>query len=69
MRKRITLAMVVGGLLLMIGGYFLAAPWGSATVENSNPNLPFSPLVFVIGVVMVFAAAVVYELLPDRKHQ
>ncbi len=69
MRKPITLAMVVGGLLLMTAGFLLAAPWGAAGVDNADPNLAFSPLIFVIGVVMVFGAAVVYEILPDREHR
>ena len=69
MRKRLTVAMVIGGIALMFAGYFLAAPWGASSVDNSNPSLPFSPLVFVIGVVMVFAAAVVYEILPDRRRR
>lgn len=69
MRERVTTMMVLGGLVLMIAGYVLAAPWGATSVDNSNPSLPFSPLIFVIGVIMVFGAAVVYELIPGRKRQ
>lgn len=67
MRRTLTVAMIVGGLALMVVSYFaLAAPWGAESVANSNPRLPFAPLVFVGGIMLVFGSAVVYELLPDR---
>ncbi len=67
MRRLLTVGMIVGGLVLMILSYFfLAAPWGAETVANSNPRVPFAPGLFVLGVMLVFGSAVVYELLPDR---
>ena len=66
MRKLITTAMVVVGVGLMLLGYFAAAPWGADTVANSNPRIPFSPAIFVLGVITVFSSALVYELLPNR---
>ena len=66
MRKTITWAMIIVGVALMLAGYFLAAPWGNDSVANSDPRLPFSPAIFVLGVVTVFSAAVVYELIPNR---
>lgn len=66
MRRTITLAMIVIGVGLMLLGYFLAAPWGADSVANSDPRLPFSPAIFVLGVITVFSAAVVYELVPNR---
>lgn len=66
MRKTATWSMVVIGLLLMVVGYFSSAPWGASTIGNSNPTFDFAPTLFVVGVVIVFAAALVYELLPNR---
>ena len=66
-RSRIAVTMVIVGFALQGLAYFLlAAPLGRSTgVAYSNPRLPFAPLVFIAGVVTVFLAAVVYELLPD----
>jgi hypothetical protein len=66
MRKTITLAMIIVGVGLMLAGYFLAAPWGADSVANSDPRLPFSPTIFVLGVITVFSSALVYELIPNR---
>lgn len=68
MRRTITLLMVLGGLVLMVVSFFfLAAPWGATAVENSNPRVQFAPALFVLGVLLVFLSAVVYELIPDRR--
>jgi hypothetical protein len=61
--------MIVIGLVLMVVGYFSAAPWGADTVANSDPRFPFSPTVFVLGVIVAFSAAIVYELMPDRRKK
>lgn len=69
-RTILTLAMIVGGLAIMIVSYFLwAAPWGfpPSSEEHSNPRIEFAPAWFVLGVVLVFMSAVVYELLPDKE--
>ncbi|MFQ5947270.1 MAG: hypothetical protein ACE5KX_00235 [Acidimicrobiia bacterium] len=70
MRRTIGFLMIAGGLVLMVVSYFfLAAPWGASGVEFSNPRVPFAPLLFVIGVMALFAAGLIYELLPDRKKK
>ena len=66
MRRLITMAMIVIGVGLMLLGYFMSAPWGADSVVNSDPRVPFSPAIFVLGVVTVFSSALVYELLPNR---
>ncbi len=71
MRRTITILIVVGGFVLQAVSYFLlAAPWGTPhSPVLSNPRLPFAPGLFILGVMLVFLAAVVYELLPERaKH-
>jgi hypothetical protein len=61
---------VVGFILQAVSFLFLAAPWGFPpdSNEHSNPVMPFAPMVFILGVMLVFIAAIVYELLPDREH-
>jgi uncharacterized membrane protein YdcZ (DUF606 family) len=67
MRRVLTWSFIVVGLAVMIVSYFfLTAPWGASDVENSNPRLIFAPGLFVIGVLILFSSALVYELLPDR---
>jgi uncharacterized membrane protein YidH (DUF202 family) len=67
-RTVLAIAIAVAGFALQaITYFFLATPIGKPTDESfSNPRVPFAPLLFILGVVLVFVAAVVYELLPDR---
>lgn len=67
-RTILTLVMVTGGFALQAASYFLlAAPLGKPTSPYySNPRVPFAPTLFILGVMMVFLAALVYELLPDQ---
>ena len=71
MRVFLTLLMIVLGFALQAFSYFSwAAPLGTPTSPAySDPRLPFAPLIFIIGVMLVFLAAVVYELLPDKQVQ
>jgi hypothetical protein len=71
MRAVLTISMVIVGFALQAVSYFfLAAPWGIPTSPiYSNPRVPFAPALFILGVMLVFLAAVVYELLPDRQAQ
>ena len=68
MRTILTFLLVVVGFILQgVSYFFLAAPLGKSTSEAfSNPVMPFSPVVFIVGVGLVFLAAVVYELLPEN---
>jgi len=68
MRTTLTLLLIVVGFGLQVVSYFfLAAPWGiPSSPAYSNPRVPFAPTIFILGVMLVFLAAVVYELLPER---
>lgn len=68
MRRTLTITLVVVGLVLMVFGYLMSAPWGSSAVADSNPRLMGAPLLFTLGIVSVIAAAVLYEVLPDRQE-
>jgi len=67
-RRFLVWSMILIGFGLQALAYLaLAAPLGTPTdVSFSEPRMPFAALVFIVGVGMVFAAAIVYELLPDR---
>ncbi len=68
MRRTATIVMAVAGVALVLVSYFLlAAPWGAKSVANSNPRLPFAPLLLVLGIMIAFLSAVVYELMPERE--
>ncbi|GAB4335193.1 MAG: hypothetical protein Kow0010_22590 [Dehalococcoidia bacterium] len=67
-RGVLAVGMVVAGVAIMLITYFfLAAPWGFPpdTVAHSNPRLTFAPALFIVGIVITFVAAVVYELWPS----
>jgi len=70
MRNVLVGLMVVIGFGIQVASYLLwSAPIGLPVSEvYSNPRVPYAPLLFIIGIVLVFSSAVVYELLPDKKQ-
>ncbi len=69
MRTGIAISMVIAGLcLLFVTFFFLAAPLGFPPIGEvySDPRVPFAPALCILGVMLVFLAGVVYELLPER---
>jgi uncharacterized membrane protein len=70
MRKTVSILMVILGIGLSAVSYFVfAAPLTHSpmTVANSEPRVPFAPTLFILGIVLVFLAAVVYELMPEKE--
>jgi len=66
MRRIVTLLLVLIGLGLMLLGFLSSAPWGASSVADSDPRFMGAPTLFIVGIVVVLAAAVFYELLPER---
>ncbi len=66
MRRILTSLLILIGLGLMVFGYLSSAPWGASSVADSDPTFLGAPTVFITGIVMILAAALVYELLPAR---
>ena len=66
MRSIVTRLLVLGGLALTVVGYLLAAPWGSSSEADSNPIVVGAPLIFILGILSIVAAALFYELRPGR---
>lgn len=63
--------LVLAGIFVMTVSYFwLGAPWGFPPDSEvySNPRVEFAPAIFILGVLLAFLAAVVYELLPEEKR-
>ena len=67
MRRTLFVTTLLVGLALAVAGFFLAAPIGANSGPTfSNPRLEFAPGIFIVGVVLMFASAVVYELVPNN---
>lgn len=68
MRSTMFLLTLLIGLALAVAGFLLAAPLGATNGPViSDPRVPFAPALFVVGVMLTFASAVVYELCPDNS--
>lgn len=67
MRRGLTWTLIVVGVGLMAFGYLSSAPWGADSVANSDPAFAFAPAFFVLGIIVVFSSALVYEVMPDRR--
>lgn len=64
--------LIVIGFVVQAASYFLlATPWGFPPngIDHSDPRLPFAPLLFLLGVVLVLLGALVYEILPERQRK
>ncbi len=66
MRRTVSITLVAVGIALMVIGFLVSAPWGTSSVEDADPAFTGAPLLFVAGVIAVIAAAVLYELLPEK---
>lgn len=68
--RTLLVALAVGGgiSLAVISYFFLAAPLGRPVDESfSNPRLLYGSALFVLGVVLTFFAAIIYEVYPERR--
>ena len=67
MRKGLTSVMVVMGIVCAVFGYMASAPWSAVTAADADPSFVAAPLLFVLGLILLIGAAIVYELLPERR--
>ena len=66
MRKTMFWLTLLAGFGLAILGFVLAAPIGPVADPATNqPGVPFAPTIFVLGILLLFSSAAVYELTPD----
>lgn len=68
MRRRTTFGLVLVGIVLMVVGFFNAAPWGTSSVSDSNPAFVGAPILFLVGIASIVAAVVLYEILPSKRQ-
>ena len=69
-RVKLFVATLLTGLLLAVLGIGLSAPIGPTSGPvYSNPRVDFAPLMFVLGITIMFGSAVVYELAPDERQK
>ena len=63
--RSVLFALTLGlGLTMVVAGFLLCLRFG--TLPFLDPIVPFSPVVFIIGVMLTFYSAAVYETVPDR---
>lgn len=55
------------GIAASVIGLALSLRFG--TLPFLDPILPYSPVLFIVGVMMIFYAAAVYETVPDRRSR
>lgn len=70
-RTAVAIVLVILGFALQ-GVSFLAfgASLGNPTSPDfSDPRVPFASLIFIVGILFVFLAFIVYELMPERKER
>ena len=62
---------IIGFTIQFVSFLFLAAPWGfpPSSPEHSDPVVPFAPLIFISGVMLVFIAGILYEVIPGRRSR
>ena len=66
-RGLVSIGFILVGVILMVWAYFFgAAPWCATGVECSDPQVEWSPGVFVLGVVVSFSSALYYSIARDR---
>lgn len=64
MRKTLTLLCLLAGIGLASVSFFMAIP---ADPFGSTPKMPFASVFFIVGVMLAFLSAVVYELTPGKR--
>lgn len=65
LRKLVSLAWAGVSIALVVVG--LADSFRLWSDGELDPRLPYAPLIFAVGVMMLFSTAIVYELIPDRR--
>lgn len=71
-RREITMATAaVASLIILVSFFYLAAPWADppSSEDQSNPRVVFAPMLFILGLILLFLSPVVYELLPDEQSE
>ena len=65
LRKLAAIVWAAGAVALVVIG--LTDSFRLWSGGDLDPRLPYAPLIFAVGVMMLFSTAIVYEVLPDRR--
>lgn len=75
-RTALARLIILTGFLVAATSFGLALPLripGVPVLGETAPGLvqpiPYLPVVFIVGIMLMFIAAAVYELLPDRTNR
>jgi Ni/Fe-hydrogenase subunit HybB-like protein len=66
-RLGLSTATLILGIALATGGFLLCARVGNDPWQD--PPVPLSPVIFVVGMLLVFYSAAVYEILPSPRSR
>ena len=68
MRRALTLLTVLGGVALGAGGLLLALPSKAVNphILLGDPGMPFASGLFLIGIMLLFGSAVVYNIVKTK---
>lgn len=64
-RRLLFVAVLLMGLVMAGTGLLFSARWGTDPILD--PVLPYSPALFIAGIIVCFLSSVVYEVLPGRS--
>ncbi len=68
MRRTVTILMIGVGLTLTVVSYFFwATPWCATSVSCSNPRVPWTAALVVLGILIAFSAAIFYTVYKGRE--
>ena len=65
-RTIITRLFLWGGIGLAALSFFMAIP---PEDFGSSPRMPFASVTFIVGVITAFLAAVVFEVIPQKRRR
>ncbi len=66
LRALVTVGAMLTGLCLAVTGFAISARLG--TMPSHDPIVPFGPVIFIVGVMLVFGSAALFEVLPATRQ-
>jgi molybdopterin-containing oxidoreductase family membrane subunit len=65
LRRALWIVTLVAGAAMAVVGFLISSRYGVA--PYADPLLPFSPVLFIAGLILSFSAPIVYEVFPVRR--
>ncbi len=67
-RVRLVTSLLVLALGVGVGAVGFALSNRVGTRPTADPLVPFSPVIFIVGLMLMFGSAAIYEIIPPRKR-